>query len=180
MSWLTLVCGALFLWVQLRLYRRQIQRFPARDATERQAYAVTLPTRLFRVLKFPLGAAVILHLALLPLEASSPGWPRWLLGGTVAVCGLVLLDRSLLALGANFAPCDRGTLPRELAHSGPYRLLKHPIYLANLLIFGGMAVQSCSWLIATSWVILALIYFFSARDENRALRSLDRLSSYQS
>jgi len=174
MSWLTLASGALILWAQLWLYRRQGRRFPARDAGgERQTYAVTLPTRLFRVMKFPLGAAVIVHLALLPLEPTSPSWQRWLLGGIVALSGLVVLDRSFLALGKHFAPCDRGALPRERVRNGPYRLLKHPIYVANLLIFGGMAVQSCSWLIAISWVILAVIYFFSARDENRALRALD-------
>lgn len=171
MSWLTLASGALILWAQLSLYRRQGRRFPARDTGERRTYAVTMPTRLFRTLKFPLGAAVIVHLALLPLEPG-PGWQRWLLGGIIALSGLLLLDRSLLALGEHFAPCDRGALPRSHVRSGPYRLLSHPIYVANLLIFGGMTVQSCSWLIASSWVILAVIYCFSARDENRALSTV--------
>lgn len=176
MSWLTLASGLVFLALQLHLYRRQGRLFQTSATSARPTYAVTLPTRLFRTLKVPLGAAVFLHLALLPSAASAPTWRCFLGGALIALCGLALLDRSLLALGENFAPCDRGKLPFERVRRGPYRLLSHPIYLANLLIFGGMAVQSFSWLIAGSWTILAVIYVFSARDEKNALKQIPETS----
>lgn len=178
MNGLTLLCGVIFLAVQLQLYRRQHKLFPTPPSSDRSPYATTLPTRLFRTLKFPLGIAVLLHLALLPFSTSTSTWPRFVLGAAIGSAGLLLLDRSLIALGKNFAPCDRGLLPKEYVRRGPYRFLDHPIYVANLLIFGGMAVQSFSWWLGGSLAVLSVIYFFSARDEKKALRSLDTRPSF--
>ena len=177
MSWLTLLSGVVFLAFQLHLYRRQRQLFPRPEESVRENYNTTWPTRLFKTLKFPLGAAVIFHLLWQPFRAAEPLWQTVLLGGIVGVMGLILLDRSLLALGENFSPCDQGQLPFEHVKRGPYRFLSHPIYVANLLIFGGMALQSFSWWIGTSWIVLLIIYIFSARDEKKALHALEPRST---
>ena len=72
--------------------------------------------------------------------------------------------------GATGAPrCRRRTEP-ELVTSGPYRLVRHPIYSGILVAGIGTAVAlSWSWLIA---VALAGIYFiYSATVEERYLTS---------
>jgi len=136
-------------------------------------YRVSLPTRLFRWAKAPLYLTVVLHLVLDVLMSDPGPAPRALfLALSIGAAALLLLHRSLTALGANFAPCDRGVLPRELVRAGPYRWLSHPIYVANLLLVTAVAVASPGPLIVATGAALAVFYAFASRDESRALRRL--------
>jgi len=65
------------------------------------------------------------------------------LPATVVAClGAALTVWALLALGESFgiAPADRG-----LAYRGPYRCLRHPMYLGALLIAGAAVFGSLRW-----------------------------------
>jgi protein-S-isoprenylcysteine O-methyltransferase Ste14 len=90
------------------------------------------------------------------------------------------LGLALLAIGLGFAVWARRHLGRnwampmterdtpELVTSGPYRLVRHPIYSGILLATVGTAIGlDWSWLIA---VLLAAIYFiYSATNEEHYL-----------
>lgn len=156
---------------QLAIYR--LHGGGRRGSWSGPTYPLSLPTRLFRWLKGPLYGVIVLHLVREVLLAPSAPAPRALLPALgVGAAALGLLHWSLQSLGPNFAPCDRGILPRELVRSGPYRWLPHPIYTANLLLVVALAVASFGPLILAAGAALAFFYAFAIRDEARALRHL--------
>ena len=65
----------------------------------------------------------------------------------------ILYFRSLEHLGRNYSPCFDSHVPLEIVSSGPYKLTRHPMYLAKLLIGVGNFVFSGSL-----WFMLMLLY----------------------
>jgi len=93
-----------------------------------------------------------------------PGDPTWEAGGLVLVIGAACLSLvSLLILGRWFGvrPALRG-----LAMTGPYRLVRHPIYLAYLLADIGYNLQEWNFatllLVAAGW--MSLLYRIHAEE----------------
>jgi protein-S-isoprenylcysteine O-methyltransferase Ste14 len=105
--------------------------------------------------------AQILYLSLVP---SSPAWPQ--LGQLLVVVAAGLSLASLLTLGRWFGirPALRG-----LAQTGPYRLVRHPLYLAYIL--ADIGVNCAEWnggtvlLTAAGWASL----LYRIRAEERIL-----------
>jgi protein-S-isoprenylcysteine O-methyltransferase Ste14 len=105
-----------------------------------------------------------------------PGNPGWPVGGLVlVVLGACLSFASLLTLGRQF-----GVRPslRGLATKGPYRIVRHPMYLAYVLADIGYNMQE--WNSATALLVLAgwasLLYRLHA--EERVLSQDPQWSSY--
>jgi protein-S-isoprenylcysteine O-methyltransferase Ste14 len=92
-----------------------------------------------------------------------------------AALGLVLF-----ALGLSFAVCARMRLGRnwgipmtqkdepELVTSGPYHLVRHPIY-SGILIAGVGTAVALSWLWLTAMVLVGVYFVYSATVEERYL-----------
>lgn len=136
-------------------------------------YPLSWPTRVFRWAKGPLYGLVVLHLVAEVLMSDSPTPRAQLIAAMlIAAAALGLLHWSLEALGPNFAPCDRGILPRELVRAGPYRWLSHPIYDANMLLVVAVATGSFGPLILAVGAALGFFYTFAIRDEERGLSDL--------
>jgi protein-S-isoprenylcysteine O-methyltransferase Ste14 len=77
-------------------------------------------------------------------------------GDAFRVAGLVVLIaatflylRSMDCLGDNYSPCFDPHLPRGIVTRGPYRYVRHPVYLANILQGVGYTLASGSL-----WVLL--------------------------
>jgi protein-S-isoprenylcysteine O-methyltransferase Ste14 len=104
--------------------------------------------------------------ALLPLATPYPvsmSLPLIILG----VLGYGLILWSLLTLGSRFgiAPADRG-----LVMNGPYRLVRHPMYLGELILRAALVATSPQPLIASGLlVILAAIQILRARREENII-----------
>ena len=102
--------------------------------------------------------AQILYLGLVP---GSPAWPQ--LGQLLVVVAAGLSLASLLTLGRWFGirPALRG-----LAQTGPYRLVRHPLYLAYIL--ADIGVNCAEWnggtvlLTAGGWA--SLLYRIQAEE----------------
>lgn len=82
--------------------------------------------------------------AVLPTATPLPETPGLLLTLS-ALAGYGLILWSLVTLGGRFgiAPADRG-----LVTIGPYRLVRHPMYLGELLLRGALAISTPNLILA--------------------------------
>lgn len=80
-----------------------------------------------------------------------PLWLRWP-GLAFALAGFALLQWSQNTLGENWSDNPRMIKGQGLVTSGPYRLIRHPIYAAVYLILGSTFLLSANWLIGLAWI----------------------------
>lgn len=173
MNILTFCTFLLLILLQRWIYKtknRQIQ--PSLE--QRPTYPSSKITRVFGRAQ---GVLLFIGLVGTAWACFSPGAAliskeKFLFGLSVSLLGLGLLKWSLQTLGRNYAPCNLARMPETRVIKGPYKFFGHPIYLANLILLAGIVWTCPSVLGAISWLGLATFYFFSGRDENRALASL--------
>jgi protein-S-isoprenylcysteine O-methyltransferase Ste14 len=99
-----------------------------------------------------------------------------ILGGIVALAGLVIISVSFFQLGSSFSPFVKPNEKGKLVTAGIYGLVRHPMY-SGLLVF--LLGWSLIW--STLWgVILCIVLFFvldkKASKEERLLAQ--KYSSY--
>jgi protein-S-isoprenylcysteine O-methyltransferase Ste14 len=85
----------------------------------------------------------------------------------IGVLGYSLVFWSLISLGNHFgiAPADRG-----LVECGPYRIVRHPMYLGELILRSALVAASSQVLIATGLLItLAVIQIIRVFREERII-----------
>lgn len=105
-----------------------------------------------------------------------PPWPEWLLpalrvtGIAVIASGVALILFAVLHLGSSLSPLP---LPRESAKlvvTGPYRLVRHPIYSSLILVSLGWSLVAQGWLTLFYTLLLAIFFDRKARREEHWLR----------
>jgi protein-S-isoprenylcysteine O-methyltransferase Ste14 len=114
-----------------------------------------------------------------------PGWPAWTFPYTLlgSIAGVVLLligslefAAGIFRLGANLAavpyPKEQGTL----IETGPYQLVRHPMYSGAILTALGWAFWVHGWLTIGYAVILFAFFDLKARREEQWLR--EKFSGY--
>jgi protein-S-isoprenylcysteine O-methyltransferase Ste14 len=84
---------------------------------------------------------------------------------------------ALAHLGEGYSPCYDSHLPRELVTTGPYRIVRHPMYAAKLLIgIGTMLVCGSAWLLPPLlYLVYATLVATAAEDRQLA----ERLAGYE-
>jgi len=156
--------GAVALWVVYSLYWEAAARGASSDkAAESHA------SRGAHV--FLVNAALILEVA--PLR----GLGRYLpMSSAVMTAGLALATAGLAFaiwarrhLGANWSGRITIKVDHQLVRSGPYRLLRHPIYTGILTMFAGTAVVTGTWLAAGGFAVAAIAYWRKLRLEEARL-----------
>jgi protein-S-isoprenylcysteine O-methyltransferase Ste14 len=82
--------------------------------------------------------------------------PLWIraAGVLLAGLGLLLLWRSHHALGKNFRPTLEVSPGQELVTAGPYAYVRHPLYLAFLLMLASTGLLSSNWFIGVVGILL--------------------------
>jgi protein-S-isoprenylcysteine O-methyltransferase Ste14 len=87
-------------------------------------------------------------------------------GDAVAVCGCLWLLASVLVLGRCF-----GILPeaRGLVRRGPYRFVRHPVYLGEITAFAGLTLAALVPRNVALLAVLVLAQVTRAHFEERAL-----------
>jgi protein-S-isoprenylcysteine O-methyltransferase Ste14 len=99
-----------------------------------------------------------------------PAWPRWsAVAASVPV--LVLVFWILRALGRNFSTSLAA--PETLVTNGPYRLVRHPMYAAFLLLWILLALISANWFVGAAGIAaFAIVLVVRTQKEERLLLGL--------
>lgn len=103
-------------------------------------------------------------------QLGTPLLLRWS-GAGACVLSVAIIWSSFAALGRNYRGGVGLWSDHELVTTGPYSLVRHPIYGAFVLIMAGVWALSTSWLVGTSGLLLTLsIPALRLRIEERDLK----------
>jgi protein-S-isoprenylcysteine O-methyltransferase Ste14 len=91
------------------------------------------------------------------------GW--LMLIGSGAIIWRVLQINAYLSSWARLQP-DRGQV---VIQEGPYRLIRHPMYLGIIIAFIGMPLALASWWAQVPAVLIGLLYIYRTYREDRML-----------
>ncbi len=91
---------------------------------------------------------------------SLPFWLRWS-GVGIAAMGFALLQWAQVTLANSWSDTPRMMKEQTLITSGLYRLIRHPIYTAFLLILGSILFISSNWLIGLCWAGMTVLEIIS-------------------
>lgn len=95
-----------------------------------------------------------------------------LLGLAVHISSALLAVWARRQLGRNWSGAITAKTDHELIRTGPYRLVRHPIYSAMLGMFFGTALVSGELHAVLGMIILAVAYWRKIRLEERRLRGV--------
>ncbi|MFZ3244499.1 MAG: isoprenylcysteine carboxylmethyltransferase family protein [Candidatus Acidiferrales bacterium] len=161
------ITPALILWVIFSIY----WTIASRNSAENKSSESNTSTALHQIM---------LNVALLQLFIPVPGLKGWFLpqrfhflvavGVIVQVAFFVLAILARRHLGRNWSAEVRIGEGHELVRTGPYRLLRHPIYTAMLGMFLGTAIASSQYHALLGLGILVMAYLRKTRLEENILR----------
>jgi protein-S-isoprenylcysteine O-methyltransferase Ste14 len=75
-----------------------------------------------------------------------PSWLRWLGAAMMIVC-LPLIYWTFSSLGKNVTPTVVTREEHNLVTHGPYRWVRHPLYIVGFLLFAGFSLLAANWFI---------------------------------
>ena len=112
--------------------------------------------------------ATILPFALPFVSTASDQMSVVVLGNCLAIAGLGFTVYALQALGRNISIIPQA---RSLVQSGPYRLLRHPLYAGELMTTFGIVVARPGIGAAAVLLGLAVLQVYRARQEEEVLET---------
>lgn len=107
--------------------------------------------------------------------AGQPAWsfpfPRACLavGGLLMVAGGALLAAGLVSLGRGLTPLPYPKAGAALIQTGPYAVVRHPMYSGGLVLALGWALRTQSWLVVGYVAVLFVFLDLKSRREERWL-----------
>ncbi len=147
----------------------------------------TQPPRYWRDILVPLAAAFFfLAYQIFPYLPAAWTWPFWLSGPpkpvallalTLALVGPAISLWGALALGRSF-----GILVsvRKIVGHGPYKYVRHPIYLGYFLLWIALCLGNCSWATVVMLLVsLALLSYRAHLEETRLAESSAEYRDYR-
>jgi len=98
-------------------------------------------------------------------------WPLAVAGAGLALAGAGTAAWSARLLGAGLTPFPRPRPGAPLVRSGPYRVVRHPLYAGGLLFFAGYGLAASVAALAAAGA-LGVVWGLKARVEERHLAAL--------
>ena len=96
------------------------------------------------------------------------------------IAGTVLYFKALGHLGKNYSPCYDAHLPFQIVTDGPYRCIRHPLYLANILQGVGFTLASGSlWVLVLAAYGILRIFRSIAREESYLGKTFPEYENYR-
>jgi protein-S-isoprenylcysteine O-methyltransferase Ste14 len=90
------------------------------------------------------------------------------LGFVVAALGFALAVWAGVTMGSSLSPFPRPPRDAELVDRGPFRFLRHPLYVGGVLFFAGLSLVFSAYGLALT-AVLAVFWIAKARLEERHL-----------
>jgi protein-S-isoprenylcysteine O-methyltransferase Ste14 len=137
---------------------------------------------------YVIGQMVLLVLVIFGPRTMSglPVWPAFISTGARVIAAVLMASGALLALtavlwlGKNLKPLPVPRVDATLVTSGPYRLVRHPIYAGLILLSVGWAIAVNGWLTLVYAAALCLLLDFkSSREECWLGERFPTYSDYQ-
>jgi protein-S-isoprenylcysteine O-methyltransferase Ste14 len=120
------------------------------------------------VLQSVLVAAIVVLGVAGPAWPSSAHWPLKVVGVLLAVAGAVVMVMAARALGSGFTPFPRPSDAGRLVATGPYAVVRHPVYTGGILLFTGISL-ALSPLALVGTAALAVLWALKSHLEERFL-----------
>ncbi len=118
-----------------------------------------------------------------------PGLPAWpatlarillIVGVALMLGGGGLLVAGLLRLGTNLSPLPRPRRHATLVQTGPYRLVRHPMYAGGIVLAYGWALVVHGWLtLVYATVLFVFLDIKSTREERWLAEKFSDYPDYQ-
>jgi protein-S-isoprenylcysteine O-methyltransferase Ste14 len=114
--------------------------------------------------------------------AGQPAWPFPfqqacpIAGVVLAVAGGLLLCAGFISLGRGLTPLPYPKEGADLIQTGPYALVRHPMYSGGLLLALGWALYVQSWL--TLGYVVALFVFLDMKSRREERWLAERFPTY--
>jgi len=112
--------------------------------------------------------------------------PHWntffLIGSVLVIAGLIIRVTSILKLKQQFTYTVTNIENHELIETGLYRVIRHPGYLGQLIIFAGIAVCLSNWLSVLLMIIPVLsgyVYRISVEEKFMVERMGEKYLDYR-
>ena len=104
-----------------------------------------------------------------------------IIGCSLFILGVFISTYSRIYLGKNWDTAGNSgiRINHKLITSGPYSILRHPIYLGTLCFFIGLEILLYSWLILLAIPLFIIIQWESTREENMLLKYFPRYKEYK-
>lgn len=104
-----------------------------------------------------------------------------LAGTLIYTAGLALAIRSRSELGTNWSDIEAGSVHanHNIVANGPYRYIRHPIYIGDLLLLLGLELALNSWLVLGVLLLAPLVLRQALKEEQRLARSLPDYEAYR-
>ena len=126
-------------------------------------------------------ASALFGMGILPAVYAATGFPEaaeypasfWIAvpGGLVFAAGLAVFRWSHKALGRNWSITLEIREKHRVVSSGPYKFVRHPMYLSFLLMGLGQAMLLPNWVAGAAGTIgFAVLFFLRVNKEERMMR----------
>ncbi|HTX42547.1 MAG TPA: isoprenylcysteine carboxylmethyltransferase family protein [Acidobacteriaceae bacterium] len=134
-----------------------------------------LPSRIVRTVLF-LAAIALLLVDRIPIpwlyrHYLPVGNATFFSGAAVTVAGLLFSVWARVHLGANWSRSVTIKQNHELITTGPYRLVRHPIYTGILVGFLGSALAITQWRGMVALLLVFVSFWYKLRLEEKWMRS---------